>query len=322
MESLNNINQQFETHINEKKFLDPTQFNNFLNTFKFEVERLEKLYPRDQIAKNIEKIRTPCSKSPFMKRVQSWPRGYQGDFETINYIMRCKNLANEGSFEYLVEEYFLKSDICEQHRNKVTRQAQLIKEAVDAKSDAKIISIGCGTSADVGKCIDEIRCSNAQITLVDVDQDALAFSMQQLGSIKERITALHGNIYKLMRNLSEEYDLILIGGVFDYLTDKTIVSILKSLRDNLYEDGKVFFTNINKNNRYRVFMEYLGDWFLIERCESDLYKLIANADWPEVSCRITRDKTGLTHLVELDYTSKLSTVFAEAQRSLMLSASY
>ncbi len=217
-----------------------------------------------------------------------------------------------------MEEYFLKSDICKQHKNKVTRQAQLIMEAINAKGDAKIISIGCGTSEDIRKCIEDIRWSNAEITLVDVDQDALAFSMQQLHEIKERITPLHGNIYKLMRGLSDQYDLILIGGVFDYLNDKTIISILKSLRNNLAEDGKVFFTNIDKNNRYRIFMEYLSDWSLIERSESELDELIANAEWPDDSYKITRDKTGLTHLVELHYISDVLTAFAEAESSLML----
>jgi hypothetical protein len=125
-----------------------------------------------------------------------------------------------------------------------------------------------------------------------------------------------------MRNLSEHYDLILIGGVFDYLNDKTIVSILKSLRNNLVEDGRVFFTNIDKNNCYRTFMEYLGDWFLIERSESDVDELITAAEWPDDSYRITKDKTGLTHLVELSYATEISTAFAEAEESLMLSPSY
>jgi SAM-dependent methyltransferase len=319
MEGLNNINQQFETLINEKKYLDTGEFNNFLNTFKLEIERLEKLYPKNEIVKNLQKIKTTCSKSPFTRRVQTWPRGYQGDFETINYIIKSKNLASEGSFEYQVEEYFLNSDICKQHENKVARQAQLIKELVAKKNDAKIISIGCGTSEDVRKCIDDIRWSNAEITLVDVDPDALTFSMQQLGQIKEKIRPLHGNIYKLMRNLSEQYDLILIGGVFDYLNDKTIVSILNSLKDNLAEDGKVFFTNIDKNNPYRTFMEYIGDWTLLERSESHLEELIASAEWPGDSYKIIKDKTGLTHLVELVYTSDISTALAEGEKSLMLS---
>jgi extracellular factor (EF) 3-hydroxypalmitic acid methyl ester biosynthesis protein len=321
MESLNGLNQQFDVLINEKKYLDPSEFTNFLSTFKLEIEAHEKLYSRDEIVSSLEKIKKVCSKSPFTKRVQSWPRGYQGDFETINYIIKSENLAREDSFEYQVEDYFLNSDICKQHKNKVARQAQLIKEVIAVKPCAKIISIGCGTSEDVKKCIDEIKWSDAEITLVDVDHDALSFSLQQLQEIEDRVTLVHGNIYKIMRNLSEEYDLILIGGVFDYLNDKTITSILRSLQNNANEGGKVFFSNISKNNPYRTFMEYIGDWTLIERNEGDLNDLIVNAGWPDDSFKITKDETGLTYLVELVYVSNESTLFANAQSSSILLAS-
>ncbi len=318
MKPFNNINQQFETMVNEKKYHDINQFNNFLNTFKFEIERYEKQYTKNEIVESLQKIRTVCAASPFMKRAQSWPRGYQGDFETIDYIIKSQNKSKPGSFEYLVEDYFLHSDICEQHKNKVARQAQLIREVIGEKPDAKIISIGCGTSEDVRSCMDVICTSDAEITLVDVDQDALSFSLRQLYQIKEKITPLHGNIYKVMRNLSEQYDLILIGGVFDYLNDKTIVSILRSLRNNLAEDGKVFFTNIDKRNRYRVFMEYISNWSLIERSESELDELINSAGWPEDSYKITKDKTGLTHLAELSFTNELS-ILAEEEGHCILS---
>jgi hypothetical protein len=62
---------------------------------------------------------------------------------------------------------------------------------------------------------------------------------------------------------------------------KLIIAILQSLRNNLTENGKIFFTNIDKNNPYRVFMEYTSDWILIERSEDDLISLIVNADWPD-----------------------------------------
>jgi len=221
----------------------------------------------------------------------------------VNHIITSENRSEEGTFAYYYEDYLLHSDICKQHRNKVACQASLIKEAIASKWDTKVLSIGCGTSADMEMCIDEIERSACGITLVDIDKDAIVFSLQQLQQIKERITPLQGNIYKLLCNLSEHYDLILIGGVFDYLNDKTIIAILQSLRNNLTENGKIFFTNIDKNNPYRVFMEYTSDWILIERSEDDLISLIVNAGWPMESYQIIKDETGLTHMVELNKTS-------------------
>lgn len=290
---------QFESFIADKRYQDKREFNTFLQEFRRRVSELEQSCTKTEILEQVKQIRVACSESPFLERAQKWPRGYQGDFETINYIIRAKNQAKEGSFGQAVEELFLASDICQQHRNKVARQAELIRRAIRAKSDARIISIGCGTSEDIKSCIEQIKGSEAQITLVDVDPDALAFSLRQLAQIQEKITPLQGNIYKRMRGLREQYDLILIGGVFDYLNDKTIISVLRSLKGNLAEGGSLFFTNIGAHNPYRIFMEYFSDWTLIERTESDLERLIHAAEWPESSFSIVKDDTGLTHMVEM-----------------------
>jgi SAM-dependent methyltransferase len=295
-----NAIEKFELFIAEKRFLDKAAFNQFLQELKSEIESQQLVSSREEIVEMLTKIRSVFRESPFAERVQKWPRGYQGDFETIDYIMKAKNKAKEGTFGYVLEDFFLNSDICKQHKNKVERQAQLIKQTISAKKDARIISIGCGTSEDIKCCIAEIQKSKAEITLVDVDQNAIDFSLHQLSGIKDRVSSLTGNIYKLMRTLTEKYDLMLIGGVFDYLNDKTIVSVLSSLRANLADGGKLFFTNIDKNNPYRAFMEYTSDWILIERSKSDLAKLITDAGWPEASCQTGKDNTGLTHLVELN----------------------
>ena len=198
-----------------------------------------------------------------------------------------------------MEDFFIHSDICKQHINKVAYQSQLIREAVCENQSPEIISIGCGTSEDIRISKDIIRSSSAKITLVDVDKDALAYSTSQLADIEDRIVSMHGNIYKIMRQLTTPYHLILIGGVFDYLNDKTIISILSSLKNNLAESGKIFFTNINVGNPYRVFMEYLSNWNLCERSAEDLMQLVLKAGWSEEAVRMQMEDTRLTHLVEL-----------------------
>lgn len=289
----------FDLFIKGRLFLDKQVFCNFLNSFRLEIERQERVCTRMELLQKLVKIRDLAATSPFINRAQSWPRGYQGDFETIDYIINGENKAEVGTFGYVLEDYFLQSAICEQHKNKIERQMQLITEAVAQKSHAKVISIGCGSSEDVKRCIPVLKQSQAEITLVDVDQDAIAFSLHRLTEIKERLILLHGNIYKVMRSLNKHYELILIGGVFDYLNDKTIVSVLRSLQNNLSETGTLFFTNIVNGNPYRVFMEYFSNWMLIERSKADIARLIREAQWPDNGYRIRKDKTGLTHLVEL-----------------------
>ena len=41
--------------------------------------------------------------SPFVRRLQEWPRGYPGDFETIEWLCRATNEAPEGTLASALE---------------------------------------------------------------------------------------------------------------------------------------------------------------------------------------------------------------------------
>ena len=58
------------------------------------------------------------------------------------------------------------------------------------------------------------------------------------------------------------------------------------------------FTNIARGNPFRVWLEYVGSWPLIERSEADLIALCAAADIPAAP-RMTHDDTGLSIIVTL-----------------------
>jgi extracellular factor (EF) 3-hydroxypalmitic acid methyl ester biosynthesis protein len=237
--------------------------------------------------------------SPLLKRAQTWPRGYPGDFETIEHIISQQNKAVPQTIGYELEGFFLKSDICLQHLNKIDRQAALISEVLRNKTAPKVLSIGCGTSEDVQRNLPLLTDTRTVITLVDVDKDALSHSLHALEPVREKIQLIHGNIYKIIRTLKSKYDLVIIGGVFDYLNDKVIVKILSSLKENLNPSGTLFFTNIKKHNPYRIDMEYLMDWPLIERSKEGILQLIDQSGCGSMDLAISTDKTNLTYLVEI-----------------------
>jgi len=274
------------------------QVAKFLTDFSNTVSAWEKDFGRSAIVGRLQTIREAAAASPFLYRAQQWPRGYAGDFETIDYILTGINKAMPSTFAYHIEHFFLQSAVCEQHRNKVAKQALLVQEALSGNPSANILSIGCGTSEDIYRCIPQINSSACHITLVDIDEDALAFSVNKLQLPVSKLTTIHGNIYKNICRLNNCYDLILIGGVFDYLKDHVIIALLKALSGLLNADGRVFFTNIATGNPYRIFMEYLADWMLIERTEEDIMRLIEEAGTTS-PYEIGKDSTGLTFMVTI-----------------------
>jgi extracellular factor (EF) 3-hydroxypalmitic acid methyl ester biosynthesis protein len=276
-----------------------TELNDFIFAFTDQIESLEVHHPRQDILIQIDDIRKAVAASPFLQRTQEWPGGYPGDFQTIHYMLSGINKAVPGTLPYAIEQYFLQSSICDQHKNKVAEQARLIRETLQQKPGARILSVGCGTSEDVFQSLPEAALATCHFTLVDIDSLALQYSIERLRPIADKITLLEGNIYRIIKRLTGSFDLIIIGGVFDYLEDKVIIALISELAGRLQEKGKLFFTNIAEGNPYRVCMEYLANWILIERSNTAIEELIQKSKAADLPCDIRKEEAGLTWLITL-----------------------
>src|SRR5688500_2909423 len=47
----------------------------------------------EEIVQILEPVRRVHAQSPFVSRLQQWPRGYPGDFETVEYLVSGRNRA-------------------------------------------------------------------------------------------------------------------------------------------------------------------------------------------------------------------------------------
>jgi extracellular factor (EF) 3-hydroxypalmitic acid methyl ester biosynthesis protein len=261
---------------------------------------------RTAIVEALAAPRQMMRRSPLFARLQDWPRGYPGDFETIEYLLRARNLAQWGTVAFHLEQHGLASPAAQQHRNKVRRQGELILDlcgagARDAKPTARILSLACGSCPDLASVQHRVR-PDAQFTLFDSDANALRYSRDRLEPIESQCRFVEGNVLRLAQTLSGHgpFDLVLIGGLFDYLRGRTIVRTLKLLwSEMLAPGGKMFFTNMSADNPDRIWIEYLADWVLIARDEPSLIGLCREADIDERRCKIERDATGAAILVEL-----------------------
>src|SRR2546430_12179145 len=75
---------------------------------------------RDEILEVLEPVRRVHARSPFVERLQKWPRGYPGDFETVEYLIggAAANRA-EDRIARSCEAYALSRSIAQQHRHKI-----------------------------------------------------------------------------------------------------------------------------------------------------------------------------------------------------------
>lgn len=258
---------------------------------------------RQAIVDVLEPVRRIHAQAPFVRRLQEWPRGYAGDFETVEYLCSGARRRREMTIPGICEAYSLTRSIAQQHRNKVQEQAsRILRALLEHPGTARIFSIACGSSPDLRSISAHLPALLGDLYLNDSDADALAFSAGALQSVAERCHTRLGNAIKVARRMEQDgkrFHLVLAGGLFDYLPEKAAIYLIEHAWSLLEQGGTFFFTNIAEGNPYRPLIEYFGDWFLIERSEDDLHRYCEAAGIPRSAVTITREETGLTFLIDV-----------------------
>lgn len=253
--------------------------------------------PPEQLRQATRSAREIHGASPFVRRLQEWPRGYPGDFETIEWLCRSTSRATPGTFGAAIETYALSSAIAQQHRNKVQFQADCIRDTILRNPRCRVLSIACGSSPDI-RAVAPLIGPDASLVLCDGDADALAFSRRHLEPIADRCEFVQGMVPRVLGRVAKygPFDLVYAGGLFDYLPDRLAIRTLAIARRSLLApDGRFVFTNIASGNPFRVWLEYLANWSLIERSAADVRRLCTDAGLE--APRIDRDATGLALLI-------------------------
>jgi hypothetical protein len=79
------------------------------------------------------------------------------------------------------------------------------------------------------------------------------------------------------------------GGVFDCLPNRWVTLSARSIwRTLLASNGSIIFTNSKRGNRFRVWLDYLANWSLIERDQREIGPLERKRDPNVVSAHRTR----------------------------------
>jgi SAM-dependent methyltransferase len=255
---------------------------------------------RSHILPEIQSIRALHGRSPFVHRLQSWPRGYPGDFETVEWMCDGRNHAVAGTLAWGIEQYALQSPIAQQHRNKVAIQARTILSTVLERPAARVASIGCGGCRDLRLIQTFVPARSGHFVLVDADAEALRFAQQHLGPLAGRCVTVTGKVPRVLPSLAAHgpFDLVVAGGLFDYLPDRWAATTLRECRRLLASGGRILFSNIAAGNPFRVWIEYLADWTLIERQPEDLGRLLTEAGFAAGSENVSHDTTGLALIAE------------------------
>jgi extracellular factor (EF) 3-hydroxypalmitic acid methyl ester biosynthesis protein len=99
--------------------------------------------------------------------------------------------------------------------------------------------------------------------------------------------------------VTERFDLVVAGGLFDYLPDRWAVTTLRAIRRMMAPGGRLLFSNIAAGNPFRPWLEYLAEWRLIERHETDLRRLLREAGFTSDHVDVCPDTSRLALMVDV-----------------------
>lgn len=274
----------------------------------------------ERIREHLGPSREVFATSAFMRRCQQWPRGYAGDFETVEYLASGVNRSVAGTIGWNFEEILLQSPVVRQHCNKLSAQSAQIGRAVMASRAARVLSIACGGCLDWLPILPLFEDFSGEIVLNDCEPAALEVAEQRLRARTPRFRLAPGNVLRIVKRLvrGPRFDLVIAGGLFDYLPDSAIVFLLRTiLHDLLAPGGTLLFTNIAEGNPWRTLMEYGANWTLIERSEAKLRDLCAAAGgMSSFAVSVEREPTGLTMIARVSMGKTISSLAADSTASI------
>jgi SAM-dependent methyltransferase len=232
--------------------------------------------------------------SPTCAHAQAWPYGYPGDFRIVERMLDDVSPGEPGSLGHEFEKAVLGLPIVVQHRLKVRWQSELVRRRLAGRQSLRVLSIGCGGARDLA-LLDADELSRLTVVLCDFDGAALELASSRLSDRVAGLECLLGNALRRVAHLrrAQAFDVILIGGLLDYLTDKAAKTLLRLAVDVLAPGGTLGCTNIARGNPWRPVMELLNDWCLIERTGSDMAALLSAFGG---NALVTSDPTRLTWL--------------------------
>ncbi|NJO70336.1 MAG: class I SAM-dependent methyltransferase, partial [Bacteroidetes bacterium] len=239
-----------------------------------EMEGLDK----EIIREIVSPVRDILATSALVKRMQTWPRGFPGDFETIEWL--CDGALNKmNSSTQVLDNILLYSPTAQQHRNKVVWQGNQVLKTIQNQTSAKVLSIACGGSRDLLSIVPFLNHQLFSLCLNDVDNEALNLSVERMKDYTCNLEIVQGDVFHSVRKLNKfgPFDIIVAGGLFDYLDNRQAIWLLTHLIKMLKPDGNLCFTNISKGIPYNGWLDYLANWQLIARNSADIENLLHNA---------------------------------------------
>ncbi len=297
-EATDQFNKELEAL--EKRCLDNSEdpdsifmaTENAISNMIFACEKFERGVDDKEVIKEArikfrKKTDPVMSKSNFMNRTKKWPRGYQGDYETLEIIYRNRPVS-EG-IGYYLDLHFLDVTLADGVRKRIKKLEEILRGEIGSRKKPSILNVACGSCRELMGLVPAISASGANVVCVDHDDAALEFAQRRL-SYTEILPQIEFRKYNTLRMFDPDLNMMEFGtqdiiysvGHFDYLDDDFLMKMLKAFYLLLNPGGKLIaaFKDVDyyETQTYHWFADWDG---FLQRTEGDFDRLVHNAGIPD-----------------------------------------
>ena len=251
---------------------------------------------------------------PFMlltdttERFYSKPRGYAGDFLTIDnvYNLRVSGSGRVGQIlDACVVVHEPASKAVRNRRQLIADEIVRAVEALDEDRPLRVTTLAAGPASEIFDAFNRIGApERLEVTLIDIDAQAIDLVRQRIAateSVQGHIDTVHGNLVYLATGRQRldlgPQDFVYSMGLIDYFKDRFVIALLDYVYSLLRPGGRVMLGNFHPNTGTRALMDYVFDWKLIFRTEDDLQRLFSGSSFAGLS-RVVPEVEGVDLFAE------------------------
>lgn len=230
-------------------------------------------------------------RSRIFERAYYKPKGYAGDFFTIELIYRNQP-DGDGKLGRLVDGFLLAevpSRAVRGRRHLLHHNLdRLCRQRLDGNEKIRIMNLACGPCRELFDLITQQGYDHRIDALcIDIDAEALQFASQQISTQPHSASVrfMNENVIKwAIGRVKQDFgrqDIIYSSGLCDYLDRRIISAMIKRCHDHLKPGGALIIGNFAPTNPYRFLMDHLMYWRLIYRDARQLRDLFTDSPFGE-----------------------------------------
>jgi SAM-dependent methyltransferase len=236
----------------------------------------------------------------FTRRALTKPRGYPGDFETLEGIYDGRVKTEEG-IGWVLDAYFLQSKLAVAVLKRKDK-CRGILDTVLGRGEGRnvsILDIACGPCRELRESRSAREFRNYRFCGLDHDQAALDHARDravEAGVSSTCLSFIKQNVLRLtspernQKNLGR-FDFIYSAGLFDYLPDKILANIVQGTISLLAADGEYIAAFKDSARYHKTAYQWHVDWHFLQRTEADCCHLLEAGGGTITG--MERDETGI-----------------------------